>query len=417
MTKASSSERKLSVAIVISSFFPNVGGAQVTAHNLARHLKQNGHQVVMFSSWSSWRQIGDRKEELGYPLLPTFPGQQRLMPMFGKGYQFVQNRYFAWMQRKYKFDVWQSFGTYPSAVSVGGFTISRGIPHVLRTVGYDIQKDPEVGYGYRFNPKIENLIQTWSPRVSKAIALSESVKPDLRDVGVADHQMEIIPCGVDQPRFESTVVDRDTVRKKYGIPLDKFAYITVGRNHPKKGFPILVEALAEMKRAGTLGNAHGVFVGLRTSDLLQHAKELGVADHVTLVEELGHDSNDREYRIPSAPLVELYKSVDACAFPSLIETFAMINIEAMAAGIPVISTDAPGCVETINDGIDGLIAKAGDPVDLAHKMVQLQSSADLQAKLSAAGRESVRNSFSWDVVGRQFEDLYLSLTGSSSQSG
>ena len=406
-------DRKLSVAIVISSFFPNVGGAQVTAHNLARHLTQNGHQVVMFSAWSSWRKIGERKQELGYPLYPTFPGQQRLMPIFGKTYQFVQNLYFAWMQRKYKFDVWQSFGTYPSAVSVGGFTVPRNLPHVMRTVGYDIQKDPEVGYGYRFDPKIENLIQTWSPRVSKAIALSESVRPDLRDVGVTDGRIEIIPCGVDQPRFESTVVDRNAIRTKYGIPLDKFAYVTVGRNHPKKGFTILVEALAEMKRAGTIGNAHAVFVGLRMSDLLPQAKELGVAEHITLIEELGHDSNDREYRIPSAPLVEIYKSVDACAFPSLIETFAMINIEAMAAGIPVISTDAPGCIETINDGIDGLIAKAGDPIDLARKMEQLQSSKDLQGKLSAAGQESVRNSFSWNVVGRQFEDLYFSLTNNS----
>jgi glycosyltransferase involved in cell wall biosynthesis len=134
---------------------------------------------------------------------------------------------------------------------------------------------------------------------------------------------------------------------------------------------------------------------------------------VTLIEELGLDSNDREYRIPSAPLVELYKSVDACAFPSLIETFAMINIEAMAAGIPVISTDAPGCIETINDEIDGLIAKAGDPIDLARKMEKLQNSTDLQAKLSAAGQESVRNLFSWDVVGRQFEDLYLYLARGS----
>ena len=406
-------DRKLSVAIVISSFFPNVGGAQVTVHNLARHLTQNGHQVVMFSAWSSWRKIGERKQELGYPLYPTFPGQQRLMPIFGKTYQFVQNLYFAWMQRKYKFDVWQSFGTYPSAVSVGGFTVPRNLPHVMRTVGYDIQKDTEVGYGYRFDPKIENLIQTWSPRVSKAIALSESVRPDLRDVGVSDGQIEIIPCGVDQHRFESTVVDREAIRTKYGIPLDKFVYVTVGRNHPKKGFPILVQAIAEMKRAGTIGKAHAVFVGLGMSDLLPQAIELGVAEHITLIEELGHDSNDREYRIPSAPLVEIYKSVDACAFPSLIETFAMINIEAMAAGIPVISTDAPGCIETINDGIDGLIAKAGDPIDLARKMEQLQSSTDLQAKLSTAGQESVTDSFSWDVVGRQFEDLYFYLTSSS----
>ena len=402
-------DRKLKVAIAISSFFPDVGGAQIMAHNLARHLTQNGHDVVMFAAWSSWRKIGDRKHELGYKLLPLFPGQQSLMPSLGKFYQFAQDRYFSWMQRKYKFDIWQSFGTYPAAVSVGRFTLPREIPHVLRTVGYDIQKNQEVGYGYRFDPKIEKLIQTWTPRVSKAIALSESVKPDLRDVGVADEQIEIIPCGVDLPWFQATEVDRITIRNKYGIPLDKFTYVTVGRNHPKKGFPVLIEALAELKRSGTLKDIHVVFIGRNMSDLKPRAVELGVADHITLIEELGFDPNDREFRIPSAPIVELYKCADACAFPSLIETFAMINIEAMAAGIPVISTDAPGCIETITDGVDGLIARAGDPVDLASKMEQLQSSPDLRATLSANGSESVRKSFSWDVVGGQFESLYYSL--------
>ncbi|MCH7972247.1 MAG: glycosyltransferase family 4 protein, partial [Chloroflexi bacterium] len=298
----------------------------------------------MFAAWSSWRKLGNRKHELGYRLLPLFPGQQRLMPVLGKPYQFAQDRYFSWMQRKFKFDVWQSFGAYPVAVSVGRFTLPRGIPHVLRTVGYDIQKDPEVGYGYRFDPRIEKLIQTWAPRVSKAIALSESVIADLRDVGVQDDRIQVIPCGVDQPRFESTAVDRTTVRNKYGIPPGKFVYMTVGRNHPKKGFPVLLEAMAEMKRTGTLVDTHVVFVGRGMPDLRSRASELGVVDRVTLIEELGLDPDDREFRVPSTPLVELYKSADACVFPSLIETFAMINIEAMAAGIPVSSTDAPGCI-------------------------------------------------------------------------
>ena len=393
----------------MSSFFPAVGGAQVTAHNLANYLTEQGHQVVMFVAWNSWRKIRPHRDSFEYRILPLFPGQQRLMPVLGRPYQFAQNRYFSWMQRKYKFDIWQSFGTYPTAVSVGRFTLTRGIPHVMRTIGYDIQKDPDLGYGYRFDSKIEKLIQHWAPRVTKAIALSESVKPDLLDVGVKNDQIEVIPCGVDQPWFDSTSVDRAATRNEYGIPLDKFTYITVGRNHPKKGFPVLLEALAEMKRAGTLGGVHVVFVGHSMSNLNPRATELGVSDHVTLIEELGVDQNDGEYRVPSAPLVRLYKSADACVFPSLIETFAMINIEAMAAGIPVISTDAPGCIETIVDGFDGLLARAGDPVDLARKMEQLQSSASLRAMLGANGRESVRKSYSWEVVGRQFESLYYEL--------
>lgn len=405
------SGRKLNIALVISSFFPDIGGAQITAHNLALHLTKQGHNVVMFAAWSSWRKISDRKRDLGYRLVPLFPGQQRFMPTLGKTYQLIQDRYFSWMQRKYKFHIWQSFGTYPAAVSVSHFTVPRKIPHIMRTIGYDIQKDANVGYGYRFDQKIENLIKTWSPQVSKAIALSESVKSDLRDVGLTSEQIEVIPCGVDQDRFRSTIIDRDAIRSKYGIPLDRFTYISVGRNHPKKGFPVLLKAMAEMKRSGTLSKSHVVLIGRKMSDLNPLAKKLEIMDHVTIIEELGFDPGDREFRIPSTSLIELYKSADACAFPSLIETFAMINIEAMAAGIPVISTDAPGCAETIIDGVDGLIAKANDPIDLARKMEHLQSDTDLQTSLIVNGNSSVKNSYDWDVVGKQFENLYFALIG------
>ena len=364
----------------------------------------------MFSAWSSWRKLGARNKELGYRLLPLPPGQQRLMPNLGWAYQFVQSQYFARMQQKYKFNLWQSFGAYPAAISVSRFTNKRNIPHVLRTIGYDIQKDPTINYGYRFNPKIESLIQKWTPKVSKAVALSESVKPDLNDVGVLNDQIEIIPCGVDQTRFENTKPRRKITRNKYGIPLNKFMFITVGRNHPKKGFPVLLNAMAEMNRARTLDNVHVVFVGREMSKLKPLAIELGVTKHVTLIEELGFDSDDHTFNIPSTSLVELYKSADACVFPSLMETFAMINIEAMAAGIPVVSTDAPGCVETIVDGFDGLIAKMGNPLDLAQKMQILHHDKNLQTKLIANGRNTVRNSFDWDVVVKQFENLYFSLT-------
>ena len=407
--------RTLNIAIVISSFFPDVGGAQITAHNLALHLTNQGHRVVMFAAWSSWRRIGNRKNKLGYKLLPLLPGQQRIMPTLGRTYQVTQNLYFSWAQQKYKFDLWQSFGAFPAAISVTGFTDQRNIPHVLRTVGYDIQKDPELKYGYRFNPKIESLIQEWSPKVSKAIALSESVKLDLNDVGVPDDQIEVIPCGVDQPRFQSTEADRSNTRNKYGIPPSKFTYITVGRNHPKKGFTVLLSALAEMNKKHTLDDVHVVFIGRNMSELGATTINLKISDHVTLIEELGLESNNHDFKIPSTPLIELYKSADACVFPSLMETFAMINIEAMAAEIPIISTDAPGCIETIMDGVDGLVAKAGDPIDLARKMERLHNDEVLRNTLIANGRNSVRDSYTWDVVGRQFENLYFSLIEQNQQ--
>ena len=393
----------------MSSFFPTVGGAQVTANNLGKYLTEQGHNVVTFVSPKFWRALGKQRSQFPFKILPMFPAQQSALPRFGTAYLKLQNIYLAYMQRKYKFDVWQSFGAYPTGVSIGHFTHSRNIPHVVRTVGYDIQKNEEIGYGYRLNPKLDALIRKWTPGVSKAIALTESVVPDLLDVGVPPENITIVPCGVNYPRFTADAVDTTSVRDSFGIPNDVFTYITVGRNHPKKGFPVLVKALAELKKMLPDSPFHSVFVGKEMDQLAPLARSLGVEDSVTFIDEVGSSPEDAAYEVPSSPLIRLYRSMDACVFPSLIEAHSHINIEAMAAGLPVISTDGIGVKDTVNDGVDGLLAKAGDPVSLAEKMAEIQTNRERREQLVAHGFESAQNKYDWSVVGKMFESLYLEL--------
>jgi glycosyltransferase involved in cell wall biosynthesis len=393
----------------MSSFFPAVGGAQVTANNLGRYLTERGHNVVAFISPKYWRALGGKRSEFPFKILPMFPAQQSALPRFGEAYLKVQDVYLGMMQRRYKFDVWQSFGVYPTGVSVGHFTHSRGIPHVVRTVGYDIQKLEHIGYGYRLNPKLDGLIKEWTPKVSKAIALTESVVPDLADVGVPNEKITIVPCGVKYERFTEKTFDRASVREKYGIPKDVFAFVTVGRNHPKKGFPVLVNALSELKKLSPDTDFHCVFVGKGMDELLPLAESLNVSDKVTFIDEVGASSDDETYEIPSTPLIRLYRSMDACVFPSLIEAHSHINIEAMAAGLPVISTNAPGVRDTVDDGVDGLLAEAGNPKNLAEKMTEVQTNHELRERLVSHGFESAQTKYDWSVVGQLFESLYLEL--------
>ena len=105
-------------------------------------------------------------------------------------------------------------------------------------------------------------------------------------------------------------------------------------------------------------------------------------------------------------MIELYKSSDACVFPSLIETFAMINIEAMASSIPVISTNAPGCKESIIDNYDGLLSEPGNAKDLAEKIDQIYSSNELRKKLIANGKNTISSKYDWKIIGKKFENLY-----------
>lgn len=404
------SGRRLNIALAMSGFFPVVGGAQVTANNLGRYLTERGHNVVAFVSPKYWRMLGKQRADFPFKILPMFPASQSALPRFGEAYLRLQDFYLGFMQRKYRFDVWQSFGTYPTGVSIGHFTHPRKIPHVVRTVGYDIQTDAGIGYGYRLIPKLNDLIKRWTPGVSKAIALTESIVPDLVSAGVSPDKIVIIPCGVNYKHFTDDTFDRSLTRDSHGIPRDVFTYITVGRNHPKKGFSVLVNALAELKKLLPDAPFHCVFIGRGMNQLEPLAESLGVADRTTFIEELGSSSEDPAYQVPSSPLIRLYRSMDACVFPALIEAHSHINIEAMAAGLPVISTDGPGVKDTVVDGVDGLLASAGDPVSLAEKMAEVQTDSERREQLVAHGHDSVRNKYDWSVVGPMFESLYLELT-------
>ena len=404
------SRRKLNIALAMSSFFPAVGGAQVTANNLGRYLTAQGHTVVVFVSVKFWRALRHQKSDFPFKILPMFPFQQSALPYLGYGYLRLQDIYLGYMQRKYHFDVWQSFGTYPTGVSVSHFTHPRKIPHVVRSVGYDIQKDASIGYGYRLDRKLNDLICHWTPKASKAIALTESVVPDLIEVGVPNENIVIVPCGVNYERFTTGQIDKIEVRKAHGIPENVFTYITVGRNHPKKGFPILLKALAELKSILPGDPFHCIFVGRDMNQLEPEAKTLGIRGSVTFIDEVGASSEDGTYEMPSAPLIRLYRSADACVYPSLLEAHAHINIEAMASGIPVISTNARGVRETIDDGINGLLAIAGDPKNLAEKMAEIQMNSAIRTRLVNSGLAAVRNKYDWPVVVRMFESLYMDLT-------
>jgi len=404
------STRKLNIALAMSSFFPAVGGAQVTANNLGRHLIEQGHTVVIFVSPKFWRSLRKQTSEFPFKILPMLPVQQSALPRLGSIYLKFQDAYLGYMQNKYKFDVWQSFGTYPTGVSISHFTHPRGIPHVVRTIGYDIQKDESIGYGYRLNPKLDDLICKWTPRASKSIASTESVIPDLLDAGVLPNQITVVPCGVNYKRFTSEPIDRMGVRRAHEIPDNVFTYITVGRNHPKKGFPVLIKALAELKLILPDNPFHCMFVGRDMDHLSPLAEKLGISKSVTFLDEVGVSPEDQAYEMPSSPLIRLYRSADACVYPSLLEGHATINIEAMAAGIPVVSTDAPGVKETIQDGFNGLIATAGDPKSLAKKMADIQMHSHRRKLLIKNGLETIRNKYDWPIVVRMFESLYMDLT-------
>lgn len=396
------------VAIASSMFFPDIGGTQVFLHNLALSLKRRGHTPIVLPAFSQWLQMQKHSGTLPYDIAPLPPKQY---PLTKRSSQFlrVQDRYFSLLQRRYDFDVWQSFGTYPAAVGVGHFTESNDLPHVVRTNGSDIQKDERLGYGVRLDRDIESLIETHATKCDRIIALTESVVQDCRDIGASKEQVTVVPCAVDIDRFRSIDADWNEVREKFDLPTDEFVFLAVGRNHPKKGFKYLVDA-ADVLRRRTDDPFRIAFVGKGMDPLRKRASELGVRKHISFLGQVEPEASDGTYELPPRDVIRLYKTAGACVYPSLLETFGNVNIEAMAAGTPLISTDAPGSRDIVEHEYNGLVAQAADPESIANQMKRVLMSPELRERLVANGTESVETNYTWEIVVKQYERIYSQIT-------
>ena len=85
------------------------------------------------------------------------------------------------------------------------------------------------------------------------------------------------------------------------------------------------------------------------------------------------------------------------------------TIEAMASGLPVVATDAAGCRDVVQDGYNGLRALRGNAQSVAECVMRLVDDDSLRASVLAGARESLER-YNWDVVGRNYEDLYKEIT-------
>ncbi|WP_430536855.1 glycosyltransferase [Pseudoxanthomonas suwonensis] len=94
----------------------------------------------------------------------------------------------------------------------------------------------------------------------------------------------------------------------------------------------------------------------------------------------------------------LLASVDIVVLPSYREGLPKGLIEAAACGLPLVTTDVPGCREVVNDGVDGLLVPPRDAVALARAIARLQDDRGLAERLGEAARSKAMNEFDEKIV-------------------
>lgn len=206
----------------------------------------------------------------------------------------------------------------------------------------------------------------------------------------------VIPFGRSVTEFVAAAADEAAKIATRAAHGGRFA-LAVGRLVYYKGFGVLIRAAADLPdlRLVIIG------AGPMQADLQETIDSLGVGNRVKL---LGG--------VSTADLAAHYAAADLFVLPSThrSETFALVQVEAMAAGLPVINTNLPtGVPEVSLDGITGLTVPPGDQTALTQALDRLWTDPALRHRLGEVGRQRAINVYGTQAAAERFIALYATL--------
>lgn len=171
----------------------------------------------------------------------------------------------------------------------------------------------------------------------------------------------------------------------------------LGRIGQRKGAYDLIPAVAKLLPA--FPDLRLIMGGDGDLEKAKHmAKSLGLAEHLEL-----------PGWVTGAAKQALLGRASVYVLPSYHEGLPMSVLEAMAAGLPVVSTRVGGIPEAVRDGVDGFLIDAGDVDALEDRLRALLSDADLRRRMGESARERIRLHFSTEVIVPRIEALYAEL--------
>lgn len=222
----------------------------------------------------------------------------------------------------------------------------------------------------------------------------------LRDIAPEGQQEKILLGyhGVDAAKFSPPAAKfSPSTRAENETP----TILAVGRLVEKKGFPDLIDAVAVLKERGISFRCRVAGDGPDLKALRRKIHELNVGDAITL---LGPRTQEQ--------LVEEYRGADAFALPSVVQQdgdrdgIPNVLLEAMATGLPVVSTPVSGIPELVRTGDNGLLVEPGNPRELASAIELLLNDGGLRERLGRQGRATVSEQFNSTTTARWLARLF-----------
>jgi glycosyltransferase involved in cell wall biosynthesis len=251
--------------------------------------------------------------------------------------------------------------------------ILAGVPKIISSVrNVDLWKKRE----HIFVDKILAGFTT------KFIANAEAVKKFVvESEGINLLKITVIYNGLDLTRFNISVA-KDNIKCSLGIPLDKKIITMIARLRPQKDHKTFLMAASILK--DKIKNIHFLIVGDKDSELDSVKSEilrLGLKEHTTLL-------------LERKDIPQILSITDISVLTPLYEGCSNAILESMAAGLPVVATDAGGNRELILDGKNGYIVPLKDYQAIADKVCYLVNNPKVAKEMGQTGRKMVEDNFS-----------------------
>jgi glycosyltransferase involved in cell wall biosynthesis len=259
---------------------------------------------------------------------------------------------------------------------------------------------PEARMHRAFDRALLRLSYLGLRRMDAVIAISEYSRRQLIEhLGIPEERVVTVHSGVDQAAFRPMEVDRAGLLRQHGVVDDpSFRYLLyVGSELPRKNLATILRALGRLPqsvRLLKLGGPGPRRFRRRTTELVAR---LGLADRVFLIGE-----------VSDADLIRFYNAADAYVCASFLEGFGQPVLEAMACGLPVVSSSAGALPEIA--GPAALLVAPLDDVGLAEAVDRLLGDAELRRRLIQHGLEQAAR-FSWDQTADGVLSVYRHVTG------
>ena len=381
------------ICFISRRFFPTISGMSVYALNLLRGMVDLGHDVTMLAQYRDDPEGkgvyggGPPDDVEGVKVIGMESKGEAESGDFERDIQAIVNRVVSEHEVE-PFDIIHAQYGYPPGLAALKASRELGIPNVVSIQGGD---------GHWVGTKSDTLkaaMQAVLGHADRLLIGSRSFAKEVRgNHGTPLDRFTIVPGAVDVDRFSPQ--DEKAVGKLRDDEPPTLLYH--GRVDERKGAVDMIDALAKLPDEVRL-----VMSGIGP-DIEAVEKRIGALEVEDRVEMTGY--------APYSTVPEVYHQGDVFVSPTYAEGFSNTILEAMASGVPIVSTKAVGVVDCLRHEDNALLVSPGQPDELAEALHRMIEDDDLRTRLAGDALKECRSTYAWSVIARQIAGIYEDLKG------